>query len=597
MGEGWTRLTHPIQGSQPPILIKVSTNSAGYEVYLTDLGHVWTEKLNRREIIKRALTDDASIDPSEDAEQFQVLLQKIKDALHGSKGSKVTVNKASRGHDLELVTTTKLPAPLQPLEWRFQLSQCPQNALTRHIVLPLLREERARETQLQSLMNHLKEKDWVLGKLFDKIESAGLDLGTVFPNAGGIRSAHKGMTYAQAAKAIKGVAAFDENAWRAELGVRDQDGSSDKLSFPATDLDIDNLEAAPDNWWEHLDANNSTVKPEPSFSSTKSRQASTAQETSEGSDDEFQRQDTPPRLKQTTRDRNRPAALPADADETDAQGEAGHSETASDDEEEPPARASTASTKSSHRAKARPNNLGMIGGKKKLKEDQRARKHTPSTASGSESPPPQVTNHNADDSTESDEEDVPSPAKQPPVEKTVRPAAEDKPKKQRAGGLGMIGGGKKYKDKQPSRDPTPLPDRSRDASGDEEESRPRDTPKKQKRGGKLGVIGKKANNQPDKSSKDLPSRSSKKTTPMNDDEDDDLDDQAASKPRSSKDTSRTKELPKVETSSSPEPPPKKPPPEPEKEETAAEKANRRREELKRQLEAKEKAPTKKKRKF
>lgn len=310
----------------------------------------------------------------------------------------------------------------------------------------------------------------------------------------------------------------------------------------------------------------------------------------------LQRQETPPRLKQTTRERSR-SAIPPDVDETEAQGDADHSETASDDE--PPTRASTASTQSGHRAKARPKNLGTIGGKKKPK-DRSSRKSTASTASGSESPPATTKKPSADDSTESDEEAVPSPARQPPVEKTVKPSAEDKPKKQRAGGLGTIGGGKKYKDKQLSRDSTPLPDWSRDTSGDEEESRPRTSPKKPRRGGKLGVIGKKADDQVDKNSKHLPSRTSKTSTLVRNDgdESDDLDDQPVGKPRASKSTSRTADLPKKEEpSSSPEPSPKKPPPQPEKEETAAEKANRRPEELKRQLEAKEKAPAKKKRKF
>lgn len=287
MPQGWTRLTLPIKGSHPPILVKFSASASGYEVYLSDLGHIWTETLNRREIIKRALTDDTCIDPSEDTEQFQVLLRKIEDALYGSKGSKVTVNRASRGRDLGMTTTTKLPAPLQPLEWKFHLAECPQNILTKHVVLPLLREERAREKHLGSLIDRLKEKDWVLGKLFDKIESAGLDLGTVFPTAAGIRSAHKGMTFAQAAKSVKGVAAFDENAWRAEMDDRDRDQSADKPSFSAVDLDIESLEDASDNWWEHLDAGNSTAKQGASFSWNKSLQAA-AQETSEGSDDEFQ---------------------------------------------------------------------------------------------------------------------------------------------------------------------------------------------------------------------------------------------------------------------------------------------------------------------
>lgn len=289
MSQGWKRLSLPSEGPQPPIFIKFSTSASGYEIYLTDLSHIWTESLNRREIIKRALTDDTSIDPSEDAEQFQVLLRKLRDALYGSKGSKVVVDRASRGNDLKITTTTKLPAPLQPLEWNINLSKCAQNVFTRHVVLPLLQEERVRENQLRSLIDRLKEKDWVLGKLFDKIEAVGLDLGSVFPSAAGVRSAHKGMTFDQAAKSIKGVAAFDEDTWKAAVEDRDENKNSDRLSFPATDIDIESLETTSDNWWDNLDSGISTAKQGASSSSTKPRQVRD-QETSEGSDgdDEFQ---------------------------------------------------------------------------------------------------------------------------------------------------------------------------------------------------------------------------------------------------------------------------------------------------------------------
>lgn len=289
MSQGWKRLSLPSEGPQPPIFIKFSTSASGYEIYLTDLSHIWTESLNRREIIKRALTDDTSIDPSEDAEQFQVLLRKLRDALYGSKGSKVVVDRASRGNDLKITTTTKLPAPLQPLEWNINLSKCAQNVFTRHVVLPLLQEERVQENQLRSLIDRLKEKDWVLGKLFDKIEAVGLDLGSVFPSAAGVRSAHKGMTFDQAAKSIKGVAAFDEDTWKAAVEDRDENKNSDRLSFPATDIDIESLETTSDNWWDNLDSGISTAKQGASSSSTKPRQVRD-QETSEGSDDddEFQ---------------------------------------------------------------------------------------------------------------------------------------------------------------------------------------------------------------------------------------------------------------------------------------------------------------------
>src|SRR4029077_2193693 len=103
--------------------------------------------------------------------------------------------------------------PLLPLEWTLYLSKEPQTELTRHLLLPLLRNAAERERLEKSLLDHLKEKDWVLGKLLDKIESSGLDLSTVFPGTVSLRASKRGTTLSQAAKSIRGAAPFDAKAW------------------------------------------------------------------------------------------------------------------------------------------------------------------------------------------------------------------------------------------------------------------------------------------------------------------------------------------------------------------------------------------------
>lgn len=238
-------------------------------MYITDLTQLWSEQLSYRQVLKRAEEDDTTIDPSEDAEQYNVLLQKVYEALHGSPESRMALTGGSKADSLELSLSTNLPAPLEPLKWRLYLSKEPHTASTDHLLLPLLRAETGRESSQQTLLEQLKQKDWVLAKLFDKIEAMGIDLSTVFPGTSGLRGARKETSLAQAAKYIKGVAPFDEKAWLNELHK-----SSPELDLASNLItetwgadasqDPGALNPPPDKWWESLDARGTAaVTPEP----------------------------------------------------------------------------------------------------------------------------------------------------------------------------------------------------------------------------------------------------------------------------------------------------------------------------------------------
>lgn len=238
-------------------------------MYITDLTQLWSEQLSYRQVLKRAEEDDTTIDPSEDAEQYNVLLQKVYEALHGSPESRMALTGGSKADSLELSLSTNLPAPLEPLKWRLYLSKEPHTASTDHLLLPLLRAETGRESSQQTLLEQLKQKDWVLAKLFDKIEAMGIDLSTVFPGTSGLRGARKETSLAQAAKYIKGVAPFDEKAWLNELHK-----SSPELGLASNLItetwgadvpqDLGTLNPLPDKWWESLDARGTAaVTPEP----------------------------------------------------------------------------------------------------------------------------------------------------------------------------------------------------------------------------------------------------------------------------------------------------------------------------------------------
>ncbi|OJD24286.1 hypothetical protein ACJ73_04353 [Blastomyces percursus] len=310
----WSKLQLPSGNPIPRLLYKFISSNQGCEIYVTDLAYVWSQSLTRKEIINKASKYNTSIDPSEDDEQYFVLLQKISDALRGSKGSSLLLVSETEGNELKLNTSTKLPAPLDPLQWTFTLSQQSPNALTKHILLPILKGEVNHETRILSLIGQVKQKDWALSKLFDKIESSGVDLSTVFPGMGGVRLSRKDSVYSQVSKLIKGVAPFDEELWNKEYQAKDADYNlgvhiASELSLSSSSIDRQSDGIAPENWWNKLGAG-SADKPRQAATKDKHQEEPASkiplppverEEATESDDDEFQTMKTPPRLKSPRR--------------------------------------------------------------------------------------------------------------------------------------------------------------------------------------------------------------------------------------------------------------------------------------------------------
>ncbi|KAL1880893.1 hypothetical protein Plec18167_003428 [Paecilomyces lecythidis] len=571
----WRKLPLPEKDGLPPLLFKYISSSQGYKIYLTDLTYIWTERLNHKQVLQRAEEEAASIDPSEDAEQFKVLLQKVEDALCGAEGTSLTLNAGAKSNSLELTTKSQLPAPLHALQWTLYMTRGPQSSLTRELLLPLLIEEASRERRQKSLLDHLKEKDWVIGKVFDKIESSGLDLSTVFPGTAGLRAGKRGTTRAQAEKLIRGVAPFDEKSWKNETSKDSVDTELapklvEELSNNTGSSDLRSLKPASDAWWEDVTVGSrapqsrgekkEVPQKEPAPSSKKGKDT----KRDEDSDDEFQRQATPPHLKRTEDDRHeRPPPV------TDTPRKS------------PTISPSTSPEKPTLKPKSK--GLGVIGGPKPTKkEPPRPPSSTASEASepSHRSPVPEP---DLDQEIASEDEEETKP---PPNPKPQR-AEKELASKPRSRGLGVIGG-KKAKAPSPSPSPSPPPEKSKpkspSAAPGADSASP--SPQKPKPRGKLGTIGGGARG------KTIPSRPAQEAVPAaaestESDAEDDLDRVPAAR----------KTKPPSRSSSPPAPPAVKQEKEPERELTAQEKANKKREQLKRELEAKSKAPAKKKRKF
>ncbi|EEH48321.2 uncharacterized protein PADG_04405 [Paracoccidioides brasiliensis Pb18] len=316
----WSILPLPNGNNTPHLLYKYVTSKSGCEIYLTDLAYIWSQSLSRREILNDASKYNTSIDPSEDEEQYFVLLEKIADALRGSGGSSISLTRGPGSEDLKLITSTNLPPPLDPLEWTFSLLQLPPVTLTKHILLPILKGEANHEARVLSLIDHIKQKDWTLSKLFDKIESSGMDLSTVFPGMGNVRLYRKESIYSQASKHIKGAAPFDEDSWKLEFQAKDADYNlgvhiAKELSGPLVELPADDFIL--ENWWDKLGEGavnrpkiatkgkaqeNLTARKSPSLEELKDEE----EEATQSDDaDEFQTMETPQRLKSPSRKQKR----------------------------------------------------------------------------------------------------------------------------------------------------------------------------------------------------------------------------------------------------------------------------------------------------
>ncbi|KAJ5879095.1 hypothetical protein N7455_002560 [Penicillium solitum] len=596
MPSRWQHL-HLSQQGLPPLLFQYTWTRQGYEIHITDLTYIWSERLPHKAITKRAEEDATTIDPGEDLEQLNVLLEKIGEALQKGNESAI-LSSGTQTDSLEITTTTKLPSPLRPLKWSLRLSKEPLSSLTTNLLIPLLREEAEWESRQHLLLNQIKQKDYVLSKLFDKMETLGVDLGSVFPSAAGSRASRKAITRSEAAKFVKGIAQFEEQTWLAETGVSHGAGLATNLlqeiSESGDSHNLDTFTLSQAEWWYQLERRSETsAKESPPIEeeSPKDEDRKEPVETKhidEGGDstassdvDEFQRQETPPRLK-SQHDKGKtsppkqkprkespvPPVSPSEEDEATASDSDSEPEPAPRQKRIPSVSRSPEPAAPQPKAREAPkvtkSGLGKIGGRNKKETE---RQPSPS----------------------------PSPAPSPPA--PVREAPK-RPK----GGLGMIGG-KKKQAKEPSPSPTPSPPaqlrespepQEPSKSPEEEERIDEDHPTsstqpaaaKDKRTGKLGMIGGKAKakvSEParDKSpppTSDTVVRSPEKTTPAI--------------PKAGRQALKKEEspLPTPAAGRVPSAPPAEP-------ETEDQRANRKREELKRSLEAKGKAPAKKKRRF
>lgn len=547
------------QKNTPPLLSQYSWTRKGYELYVTDLTSIWSERLPHEQIVKRAEENAATIDPCEGPEQLEVLLSKIGEALFGD-GGHATLNKGASAGSLELTTSTRLPSPLKPLRWSLYLTKEPPSSLTRHLLLPLLKNEARWEADRWFLLDQIKQKDWVLGKLFDKFDALGVELGAVFPAATGLRVSRKGSTRAQAASLIKGIAPFDEQA-ESQKSAAGTSGLAANIVQEtigsARELDLAKLQPPRDQWWNDLER-----RPETSILE----------------EEEHAVTDVP---------REAPAVEPAASPDLDL-GKDGDVTAGSEEDEFQVREIETAQFSSIKMNRGHTHHPQRQETPPRLKN--RAKRPAPSppvSRAKKKSPSPKPRTKETDQATASESETEPAPHRErtpiPSTEaKQLSPPSQPKePPKRPKGGLGVIGGKKKKEEKPPQRTPSPPPTKPANPTVETEPSH--EPPTKTKRPTKLGMIGGKIKTK-------IPPRA--ETPPVQAEP-------ATTSPKVARPATAvgagSERTPKKESPTAERP--AAPPITEQAAETEKDRADRRREELKRQLEAKSNAPTKKKRRF
>ncbi|KAI7196714.1 hypothetical protein D0869_02300 [Hortaea werneckii] len=218
----WRTLSISDEGP-PPLLIKAHLHSEGYTIHLTDLSRIWSESLTKREINKRALNNDCSIDPTDGPEQYTILLEKINGTLEQEDGTSLRFRPGDTEQRLKLELQAPLPHPLSPLNWTVDFSLQESDQLNDQLITPLFHQCHKFQAQTRLLMHALHEKDRVISKLCDRLEASGNDLSIPFPQTNGkLNRKSKRSHREQLAPFVRGLGDFDENDWRKQWEQMDR---------------------------------------------------------------------------------------------------------------------------------------------------------------------------------------------------------------------------------------------------------------------------------------------------------------------------------------------------------------------------------------
>ena len=199
------------------LFVQYCFGSSDYQIQLTDLTTLWSESVERRELIRRAWDAGTSIDPSEGPSQMQLLMNNIKASLDSQSGSSMTIDVGDNDYErLNLKTLTPLPGGLKPLIWPIHLHRCSQTTLTTSLIYPCLSEVLSMNDQVQSLLQVLVEKDNAIAKLMDRLQSDPVGISATLLGSSKSKAGVTRNLTGRAVKSFGGLVPFDEVKWRTQ---------------------------------------------------------------------------------------------------------------------------------------------------------------------------------------------------------------------------------------------------------------------------------------------------------------------------------------------------------------------------------------------
>lgn len=306
----WRPLPLAALPGMPVLLVSADIGSATYTVRVTDMANIWMETLDRKAICMRAWSDNTSIDPSDTPENMAKFLATIQlsldPCLPGHDQTDLTLLSGSSTdnseHELILKITCPLPG-FSPLKWSLHLKKSPPSAIATELVLPLIEAHYTRKQEVESLIQTMKDKDTVIGKLSDKLEAIGTGLENVFTSLLG----KKKVTRKSAEGYVKGLSPFEEIRWKSCL-MNNSDGPSNAseltqqvfnghgLQYQST-MQIDGSPEL-DTWWKNFQSTSRLMhQGQQQVKGRSQRTPSPSTEALNVDDDDFQVQATPPHLK------------------------------------------------------------------------------------------------------------------------------------------------------------------------------------------------------------------------------------------------------------------------------------------------------------
>ena len=224
---------------EPSTLFRFCFASNEHTVQITDLSSVWCETLLKEQILLKAQDEDCSIDPSQDDEQYGILVEKLHDCLRSHESPDCSLELSQSGRDVALTLECALPRPLRPLRWVWRLKFMDQSALRSLVLMPLAASSFVQLQRIERLYQLIHEKDSALANILDKMDSTNLDLTSIFPQAATIRPGRKSSKKEHILRSVKGLQPFSQQEWTRNSVPSMRDSASGRLlldtAFSGTD--------------------------------------------------------------------------------------------------------------------------------------------------------------------------------------------------------------------------------------------------------------------------------------------------------------------------------------------------------------------------